>query len=454
MDLTFAQARLPDPFTVGDRVIAGIELRLTAGTTVTGMVRGLTVDELGALRIVAGGSGDYRIGVVDFDGRYEVAGLAPGDWNVRAEVQGGGRQTMKRFTVGEGHTEIAVDLEFGTGFTLTGTVILGDEPLAGAMIFASGRTVDSSAQATTSHDGTFRLEGLEAGTYLLNVMSMTTRARHREEVEITGDDDVLIEIVTARISGWVRDAFDHAPISGATLRAKSTDEGSSSSGSGGETDSRGYFTLTAIPEGSWKITAQHAGYGPAEVHVDVRGRTVEEVELTMTPTEGLYFEVTMPMGGAPSRIEAAVLTGDEVVVSGSFETTDNGRVRMTEVPPGSFELLVTASGAAMTSMPVVSPGRLGRIVLPPAGRLRLTVPELETQPSAATVGLSGPAGRPYRQLRWGGRVTTEVSLRSGRATVEGLEPGAWTLTVTAADGRSWSGQAQVATGSTSEVVLE
>ena len=51
-------------------------------------------------------------------------------------------------------------------------------------------------------------------------------------------------------------------------------------------------------------------------------------------------------------------------------------------------------------------------------------------------------------------MTTEIFLRSGRADVNGLETGAWTVTVTADDGRAWTRRTQVAPGSTAHVILE
>ncbi len=103
---------------------------------------------------------------------------------------------------------------------------------------------------------------------------------------------------------------------------------------------------------------------------------------------------------------------------------------------------------------MVSPGQLGRVVLPLGGSLEITVPELADEPSPATIELVGPTGRPFRQVSWGGRVVTEASLRSGRASLTGLEPGAWTFTVNADDGRSWRGQAHVSPGLTAKVVVE
>jgi hypothetical protein len=94
------------------------------------------------------------------------------------------------------------------------------------------------------------------------------------------------------------------------------------------------------------------------------------------------------------------------------------------------------------------------VVLPAGGALRLTVPELESAPAAARATLVGPSGQPYRQVEWGGRVVTVTTLRGGRGAVSGLEPGLWTVDVTADDGRAWQGQARVTAGTTTDVTLD
>ncbi|MEM7354354.1 MAG: hypothetical protein AAF657_26345, partial [Acidobacteriota bacterium] len=64
----------------------------------------------------------------------------------------------------------------------------------------------------------------------------------------------------------------------------------------------------------------------------------------------------------------------------------------------------------------------------------------------------GADGRPHRAYHWG-EVAAEHPLRNGRATLANLAAGPWTLQVTAADGRSWSGSATVSAGETAPVTL-
>lgn len=105
------------------------------------------------------------------------------------------------------------------------------------------------------------------------------------------------------------------------------------------------------------------------------------------------------------------------------------------------------------AIPVVSPNQLGRIVLPIGGILKLTVPDLAEEAVPATVKLISASGQPFRRLQYG-RIVDSESLRSGKATIPGIAPGAWTVTITPDDGRSWTRQVNIAMGQTTDVVVE
>ena len=72
----------------------------------------------------------------------------------------------------------------------------------------------------------------------------------------------------------------------------------------------------------------------------------------------------------------------------------------------------------------------------------------------AAVRLSDDAGRAFYGLTWRGRPRSEWRMQGGSALFEELPPGNWTVSVTAADGRTWQGSQVTASGSTAEVTLE
>ncbi len=80
--------------------------------------------------------------------------------------------------------------------------------------------------------------------------------------------------------------------------------------------------------------------------------------------------------------------------------------------------------------------------------------ELAGSNTVATVRLTGADGRPYRSLGWNGEPRSEFRMRSGRLSLETLPPGSWTVSITAADGRSWNGTSSTTPDRTAELRLE
>ena len=114
----------------------------------------------------------------------------------------------------------------------------------------------------------------------------------------------------------------------------------------------------------------------------------------MTPTEGVSFEVALGSGGAVSMLQVVLLDPAGRRLAASQHPVVDGRVRVSTVPSGRWELVVQAGDSAATRFAVTSPGDQGRFVLPTGGVLHLRVPELEEE-LMATVDLSGPDGKPF-----------------------------------------------------------
>jgi hypothetical protein len=64
----------------------------------------------------------------------------------------------------------------------------------------------------------------------------------------------------------------------------------------------------------------------------------------------------------------------------------------------------------------------------------------------------GPGGALFRRPVWGG-LETAWPLEAGKVTLRGLPVGPCTITVTAADQRTWTGTAEVTAGGTVDLTL-
>jgi hypothetical protein len=410
--------------------------------------------ELSQVQISLGGS--RQAGQVSPDGSYRIDHVEPGEHRVTASLSGGSRQADGRVTLEPGAPEARLDLEFSGGLTLTGRVLRNGVAASGLSVMLSGGGL-SSRRGDTDHQGRFHFEGIDAGSYELQVYGYRSGSRHRETVELSADRDVLIELHTVAVSGRVVDAADQAPIPNAQviLMAAQPDDTAPWQNTETTADSRGVFRLRDVAEGSWKVRAVQAGYGPAEVDVQVdSGRPVEGVELSLQATEGIVLEVLLPSGRPPDMVHTAVFdAAGQVVSRGSYPTGEDGRVRVASVAPGAWDLFLDADSSAAVVVPVTAPGNAGRVVLPQAGGLNLKVPGLSEARVGAKVRLTDAGGKLYR-VPWGGHVMKDFDLQGGRRRFEELPPGQWTLNVSATDGRTWTGTATVLPGGMAEVTLE
>ncbi len=445
----YAPDRRGTKVTVAGAPVSGLEVKLSGGGTITGRLTGVEFSQLSRVRVSAN---LINFGQVDAEGVYRIPNLPPGRWTVKAVVPNTPLHAEGVANLETGAPEVRLDLQLGGGRTLTGVVLSNGEPLAGAsLVLARPRTAGRQI-AETDHQGGFRFGGLEDGVYDLDA-STPKGAQHHESIEISGDREIRVELRTASLSGRVIDATDSSPVSGARISLRSQREGSLAPFEDATTDSRGAFRLPEVGDGAWTVRAAREGYAPAEREVRVDG-SPESLEFRLEPTEGMTVEARLTTGQAPDRLQVAALdAGGKVVASGSYPTGENGRTRISNVPPGSWQLVIGSDASAPVTVPAAVPGPVVRVVLPPAGRIRIRVPALASGEIAAKVTLTG-AGRLYRGFDWDGSVKADWELEGGATVLPQVPIGVWRLTARAADGHSWSGTATVTPGGVAEVVLK
>ncbi len=437
--------------------VSGVLLTLRLGATLKGRVIGLELDELGALELMAySQQGGMRRGHVDFSGDYMFDSLAAGDWHVQAQVSGSGRSSSLQVELPEGASEVVKDIEFGTGFTLTGVVLDNGEPVLGATIAANSST-SNSGHGTTGANGRFRIENLKGGSYQVMVMA-GMGLQQVEPIELTGDHELRIEVSTGTLSGVVRSTADGEPVSGATIALELIAEGDAllsrqfGFGNRSVTDSRGRFSLLQVRQGNWRVVVTKPGYSVGDATVTVTSSVAPEIEIALTPTEGVSIGLALQSGAPLSSAQIAILDPSGRQLASSTYPVIEGRVKVSTVPPGSWTLVIQAGDGAATRFAVTAPGDQGRVVLPTAGTLHLRVPELK-QELLAKVLLTGPDGQPYAGVAGMNFAPGEWVMSSGQSVATGLTPGVWNFSVTHTDGRTWSGSAVVNPGGTTEVSL-
>ncbi|MES1243979.1 MAG: carboxypeptidase regulatory-like domain-containing protein [Acidobacteriota bacterium] len=438
--------------TVAGSSVSGVEVTLATGGAIVGQLTGLDFTELSQVSVWA--DDEFHTGRVSPDGTYRIEQVEPGERRVVASVRGA-RQTEGRVTLEAGEREARLDLEFKDGHLLTGQVLRNGEPARGEAVSLSGPGV-AGRWSEIDHEGRFRYEGLDSGAYELEVMDRRGQTSHKESVELFGDRDLRIELQTAPIAGRILDSLDKGPVAGVQVLLLQPEGQKSQSFMKLEavTDSRGDFRLPDVPEGDWRVRAVLAGYAPGEVavHLDA-GSPPDDLEIVLQATEGVTLEVVLPSGRPPDTIRTAVLDASgRVTATTTYPVGENGRVRVSSVAPGNWELLLDADGSAPVSLPVTSPGNAGRVALPLPGSLDLKVPALAGTRIGAKVRLTDANGKLFRNA-WGDAPAT-FDLDVGAYKFDRLAPGAWKVDVTADDGRTWTGTATVVPGGTAPLVLE
>ncbi len=435
--------------------VTDLELRLRQGTTITGAVLGVEPAQLPGVRVEANRDRGVELTAApDAQGRYRLENAHPGRWWVTAEDRVG-TSLQREITVAEGQAEVALDLDFSKGLTLTGRVLVGAEPLADAYVFASGRAF---SKARTDSQGRFALRGLEPGRVELTVSEFRAGLNHRETLEITTSRDVVIRFPVRRVQGRVLDAATKSPVAGVSVVLSRTNapEHSVYLRPTVTVDAAGRFEIANVAPGTYRVDGRKAGYAAREQTLTVsEGRDVTGLEVLLDATEGLTL-VVLGLDGRPVNgdVSVAVLDGTgHSVAGGRLSTGEGGRLRIEGVPPGTWTVLASADGSATTTATATAPGTAQSLVLEPACTLEVRVPSFDDEVQGLPVTVTGADGREFHSVGWGGDARrVAYHLVRGRLRIDDLPPGTWHVRVSAPGGRTLSATAQLRPGAA--VVVE
>ncbi|MCH9649233.1 MAG: carboxypeptidase-like regulatory domain-containing protein [Deltaproteobacteria bacterium] len=458
----YAQSRTEMPIEMAGSPVEGIEIRLSRGAAIYGRVLGLDFDELARVELSAFQQNRRQTfpgsNHPDFEGKYRLENLSPGTWTVIARLDQG-QAVTGTVTLDPGVAEVPLDLEFEDGLTLRGHVLVNEAPLDGAQVFVLQGPGGHFSATTTDYQGRFELSGLKEGSYQLRVTAASQSLQHSETVQVSTDQELLIELSASNVSGQVIDALTFEPLGGALVKLQPESTGLFSRfgpSAAVTTSPEGLFRLDSITAGAWRLQVSREGYANHDQAFEIQGNSdVEGVEVRLSPAEGLTLDVFLP-GGRPAReVSVALLgPGDSVVSSGSYPAREGGRVSISTAQPGTFQMLVSAQGQATVRLPVTIPSPLVNVQLRLATNLAISVPELAEGSTTAVVTVLGSDQVPHRGLSLDGTVLSEWFLFAGAGQVFGLPSGTWTITASLPDGRTWSGVTHLSGQRDHQVVLE
>jgi hypothetical protein len=203
-------------------------LSLSSGVTVQGVVSGLPDGWKGGTTVAATGVQSFVATTkVGADGSFQITGVPAGPVTLRATATDGAgtsRSTTQQVVASADVPVLQADIVFNIGFTLSGHVTQGGQPVANAMINANlqgggGR----QAATTTDESGAYALQGLQEGSYAVsaatNPLSGGIASVVRQTVSLTNDKNLDLMFPMAKVAGIVTDADSKQPLQDVTVAA-------------------------------------------------------------------------------------------------------------------------------------------------------------------------------------------------------------------------------------------
>lgn len=450
-----------------------IVVKLSRGGTLTGMVRDAgrqPVPNANILAVKGMFGGEMNSAATGVDGRYTIAKLSPGTYNVMRQPEDGRvviGMGMKQAVIREGETT-TLDFDEAAKHTIRGRVLRNGKPVTNAyLVVFQGDTFSAQGMKTTSVDSEGRYEvGVdEAGQYTVQVTGGgMTGGGTPTTIVVPDSPDAVIDIqlkggaVTGRVTG-----SDRQPISGAFVVARASDGAAGGIGASGtaQTNAEGSFTLDGLSPGSYRVTASATGYASAEATIVVGDEgDAPPLDLRLEKGRSIRGRVVDARGTGVSGVFVVFApTGTTQNSAPAVSTDVNGSFVATVGSEGAYDF--TAIGAGL------APARATGIVAPEEDdgepdvtlkmangahlRVRLVTKEGAPVEGASVVAVPDPPYLGSEMTRFLSQVAPTG--RDGTTQVLGLAAGSYRVTAAVGKGQTATTTIAVPEGGEAEVTL-
>ncbi|MCY3541402.1 MAG: carboxypeptidase-like regulatory domain-containing protein [Gammaproteobacteria bacterium] len=262
---TIGESDVLEVIVENEQHISDIELVIHEKGRVHGTVTGLLDGESASVGVAG------RWGGVQSDGTYEVGGVPIGE-HVITCVTTKGRKTSAPIEMNE-TMEAQIDFVFEGTSSISGRVTLAGQPATELEVRATPIDENhSGGQAETVGDGTYLIEGLVEGDYMIHVISRGIS----QQAFVSGETQVDIDLGSTELSGRIQSSESvlgvHVYLTG------SGEEGRFQMHT--TVDEKGFYRFLGIASGSYEIIVYHENFKTVTRTVEVEA-SVQDVDFQL-----------------------------------------------------------------------------------------------------------------------------------------------------------------------------
>jgi hypothetical protein len=313
-----------------------------------GEIRGRVVDAegepLAAVEVGLTGAGRFEVATTDAAGGFSFAGLDPGNYRLNAAAGARGQGHLAVALADGAHQE--VELRLAPPRTLYGRLLgVPSERVLEVVVWAGSE--QGSARGVVAADGSFRIEGLAAGSWGVRGRLGEQLAEALVEIGETasGSAGEVVELDFAsgrRFAGEV--LVDGEPLVGGQLRLEGLDVSArrfATTGIGGR------FEISGLPAGRYRVEVESAGERLR--HVEERSLLHDdEAAVVAIASATVEVEVRAAASGAPLAAANVLVVPvgaaeRNPAALGGVATDEQGRGRLPRLSAGRWQLTVSAA---------------------------------------------------------------------------------------------------------------
>lgn len=366
--------------------------------------------------------------LTDAAGQYVFSSLAPNSYTVVAALQVYGSETAS--TVVRPNETVTVNIMLlNNPAAVTGTVTNEDtgEILPNVLIrlFTNAGVLITSV--LTDSTGTYYINGFGAGQYRVVAVDPLFQRKEISFFVTAGETEVVnfaLNQILGRIAGKITDAQTSAPLVGSVLlvfRSSDTDPIARAL-----TNSLGNYFVGGLPPDTYNVVASALNYARNSTGAAVLPDQTTITNIALIPDPATISGTITSSSGAQISSATIKIINLNGVVAGTASTSANGTYLISNIPDGTYSLIVSAPGFANgTGGITLRPGEVRQnvsfVLEGNPGNIQGVVRDLETGNLVVGAGVSV-----INSI--GIIIATTTTNVNGIYVVTGLAPNTYTVT--------------------------